>query len=302
MSKYLVTGGCGFIGAHLCSALLNANHEVFVLDNLSNSNRENLPSGAHFLKADAREDMIVRELLNKVDGCFHLAAIPSVVMKPEEWRESHSNNLDASINVFQQAILAGKIPVVYASSCAVYGNTDTLPLHENLLLKPISAYGVDKLSSEMNARVATLNYGLPTFGLRFFNVYGKGQNPNSPYSGVITHFINGMQSDKAITIYGDGTQTRDFVYVEDIVSALIKAMSLVGLETAQVVNVCRGESVSINELAAVIARVLKRTPKIHYDSPRSFDVQHSCGATENARKFGIHCEYNLHEGLQKMFL
>jgi UDP-glucose 4-epimerase len=302
MGKYVVTGGAGFIGSHLCDSLLQLQHEVIAIDNLSNSKVDNLSTGVHFIEGDIRNHDLLRTHLKNIDGCFHLAAIPSVVMTAAEWIDYHSINLDATINIFQHAILAGNIPVVYASSCAVYGNTETLPLHEDLMIKPISAYGVDKLTGEMNARVATYNYHLPTFGLRFFNVYGPKQNPNSPYSGVISRFIDGIQSEKTITIYGDGTQTRDFVYVDDIVSALVFSMKMIDSKKAEVINVCRGESIGIRQLAETIGTILKKTPQIHFEEARSYDVKDSCGSIENAVKKGIISKYSLHQGLEKMLL
>lgn len=302
MAKYLITGGAGFIGRHLCAALLKKNHDIIILDNLSNSKKRIFPEKVSFVEGDIRDSDLLRGQLKKVEACFHLAAIPSVVMTAQEWRELHSINLDATLTVFQESILAGNKPVIYASSCAVYGNSEILPLHEALEIQPISAYGVDKLSGEMNARVAHHNFQLPTVGLRFFNVYGPHQNPNSPYSGVITRFIEGISQDKPIHIYGDGSQTRDFVYVEDIVQACIFAMENIARLDSQVYNVCRGESIRVDELANTIGSILNKKPSIQFEPARSYDVQDSRGSTEKAKKAGIICRYSLRQGLEKMLL
>ncbi len=297
MAKYIITGGCGFIGSHLGDALITAGHEVLVIDNLSTGFRKNLNPKAELVVANVCNLKQIEEIIRDVDGCFHLAAIPSVVMPVAEWQQFHTINLTATINVLQTCIANGNIPVAYASSCAVYGDCPDLPLTEDKLITPLSAYGVDKYSCELNAKIASLNYGLATFGLRIFNVYGPRQNPRSIYSGVIAKFIEALRLDKPITIYGDGEQTRDFVYVTDIVASLIHAMESAS-DKAPTANACTGKITTVNQLATILAKILNKKLEIDYQPPRNYDVLHSCGNPEKARQFAINCEVSIETGLK----
>lgn len=255
MARYLVTGGCGFIGSHLTDALLANHHEVTVLDDLSNGRRENIPPEAMFVKGDVSHYGTIEKCFENIDGCFHLAAISSVEKSTKEWANAHNVNASATINIFQAASRSQKhIPVIYASSAAVYGNCADLPLSEHSGTQPLSPYGADKLSCELHAQVADLVHHIPNIGFRFFNVYGPRQHPNSPYSGVISIFLHKIMHRHDITIYGDGEQTRDFVFVGDVVEALCSGMEK--LEATQsghdVFNVCTGKAVSINQLVQTI--------------------------------------------------
>ena len=223
MRTYLVTGGAGFIGSHLTDALLAAGHRVRVLDDLSTGRVDNIDHRAAFLEGDIADARAVRRAMDGVDGCFHLAAIASVARGNEEWLGTHRTNLTGAITVFDAA-REGRIPVVYASSAAVYGDVgDRIP-REDFLPMPRTAYGADKLGCEHHGRVAHLVHGVPTLGLRFFNVYGPRQDPLSPYSGVISIFARLTAEAGELTVHGDGQQTRDFVYVGDVVAHLIAAM------------------------------------------------------------------------------
>ncbi len=243
MARYVVTGGCGFIGSQLTKKLIAQNHEVWIIDDMSNGCL--VHPNATLIRQDIAQHETLQGLLNGMDGCFHLAAIPSVDIAMAEWQAAHATNLQGSLNVFKAAIEAGNIPVVYASSCAVYGQETTMPLCETNVAKPISAYGCDKLSTEFNAFFLANGYALPSVGLRLFNVYGPYQSPGSPYAGVITRFIEQMLHHKPLEIFGDGEQTRDYVFIDDVVDAFIHAMNQ--LKTgAEVYNVCTGPPISLN--------------------------------------------------------
>ena len=229
MQTFLVTGGCGFIGSHLCDALLREGHAVRVLDDLSSGSPENLPRGVEFVRGDVARPETARLALNGVQGCFHLAAIASVERGMQDWVGTHRVNLTGTIVLLEQIRrLPGRerIPFVYASSAAVYGDCDALPLTETSVPRPLSAYGADKLACELHARVASVAHDIPTVGLRFFNVFGPRQNPASPYSGVISIFCDRLGRGEAVEVFGDGHQTRDFIFVRDVVTALVHAMTI----------------------------------------------------------------------------
>jgi UDP-glucose 4-epimerase len=280
VALYLVTGGCGFIGSHLVDALLASGHRVRVLDDLSTGKRENIPlDQVELVLGDVSDPATVRRAMAGVDGCFHLAAIASVQRSNEDWVPVHRVNLTGSIAVFDAARTAQPdrtVPVVYASSAAVYGDNPNVPLTEQAETRPLTAYGADKLGSEMHARVAGNVHGVATTGFRFFNVYGPRQDPKSPYSGVISIFANRLADGQAVTIFGDGQQTRDFVYVADVVRHLIAGMQNASLQ-APVYNVCTGRKTDVLTLANTIAELLQVKPDIRFDEPRPGDIKHSLG-------------------------
>ena len=299
--KYLVTGGCGFIGSHLCDALIELGHDVTVLDNLSTGFRKNLSDKAKLIVADVSDHDAVADAMRDQDGCFHLAAIASVEQSNIDWAGTHAINQTGSINVFDAARAneqRGAVPVVYASSAAVYGDNATLPLSEKATPTPISAYGADKLGSELHARVAWINHGVPTIGMRFFNVYGPRQNPKSPYSGVISIFIDKILSNSPVTIYGNGGQTRDFIYVVDVVRHLVRSMSR-ATENAEIYNVCTGHSTSILQLAKTLFSVSGSAPKIDFQAARSGDIFTSLGLPKKAQVgLNIEAKVELGKGLK----
>lgn len=296
MSKYLVTGGCGFIGSQLTSALLSAGHEVIVVDDLSNGSRK-IP-GAVFVQRDIAKRGALDSLFTDLDGCFHLAAFPAVNIEIEQWFSFHKINLDASLNVFKAAIDAGNIPVVYASTCGVYNDSNHFPLTEDQYLNPSSSYGCDKYSGELNAHFLGHSYQLSSMGLRFFNVYGPYQQPTSPYSGVVTNFITQALDNSPLIIYGDGEQTRDFVFVEDVVNNVIIAMTNLK-QGAQVVNICSGQSISINQLADLIGQLLGKECQKEYRPSRPFDAKHSCGSQKKMHAHGFKITHDIKQGLSK---
>ena len=232
MGCYLVTGGAGFIGSHLVDRLLATGHQVRVLDNLSTGRIENLPTEAQLVVADVRSKAAIVDALDGVDGVFHLAAVASVMRCNEAWRDCHEINLGATVTLLDACRdREPTLPFVYASSAAVYGDQEITPLHERLTPAPLGPYGADKAACELQARAAANVHGMRTFGLRFFNVFGPRQAPDDAYAGVITIFQGRARSGLPMRVHGDGLQSRDFVYVGDVVECLLRAMN--SLEAAE---------------------------------------------------------------------
>ncbi len=284
MGLILVTGGAGFIGSHLCEALLARGERVRVLDDLSTGRRENLPRDVELIVGDVADPETVREVARGVDAIIHLAAIASVERCTKEWLSAHRVNLGGSIAVFDAARTASKgrpVPVVYASSAAVYGEQQRLPISEDAPCRPLSAYGADKLGSELHARVAGAVHGVPTIGLRFFNVYGPHQDPRSPYSGVISLFCGRIARGEPLLIHGDGEQTRDFIFVGDVVAGILAALKRACV-SAPVLNLCSGSATSINDLAATLLALSGASVSLHHGPPRPGEIRHSLGDRSRA--------------------
>jgi len=281
MACYLVTGGAGFIGSHLVDNLLLEGHSVRVIDDLSSGNAGNVPPAAAMMVGDIRNQSVLRAALDDVDGCFHLAAIASVAYYRNNWVQGNAVNLGGTITVFDEVRRAQlryrrSIPIVYASSASVYGNICNVPVAEDAPTRPINGYGADKLSCELHAAVAASVHDISTVGLRFFNVYGPRQDPNSPYSGVISIFCERMSLARPITIHGDGRQVRDFIYVDDVVRAIRRAMDT-ACSVPQVFNVCTGIGTTISDLAGKIGHIHGIPPKIGYEPARAGDIGVSIG-------------------------
>jgi len=303
--KFLVTGGCGFIGFHLCQKLISQGHQVLVLDNLSSGSRDNLALKAKLIVADVTDSSVVKEMMLNVDACFHLAAIASVEGSSNDWVGSHKVNQQGSVNVFEAARSCEQrsaIPVVYASSAAIYGDNASIPLLESSQPRPVSAYGVDKLGTELHARVAWLVHRVPNVGLRFFNVYGPRQNPDSPYSGVISRFIDRILQGLPITIFGDGQQTRDFVYIDDAVNYLTTTMHLLRTK-GEIFNVCTGRPTSVLQLAKTLSMIAREQLSIDYAKARRGDISASLGDPKKAKLLmGLSSDTSLGKGLTATML
>ncbi len=297
MSQYLVTGGCGFIGSHLSARLIAGGHDVLVLDDLSTGKIENLPAGTALMVGDVADPKTVLAAMAKASGCFHLAAIASVQRGNEDWLGTHRTNLGGTIAVLDAARHYGRLPVVYASSAAVYGDNTDLPLRELANTWPLSAYGADKLGCELHARVGTLVHGVPTTGFRFFNVFGPRQDPLSPYSGVISIFINRLLSARPVTVFGDGLQSRDFIYVGDVVDHLMAAMQFPA-DTARVFNACCGRSTTLLRLIEVLAELIDVIPQVSFDDARPGDIRYSLGSPDYCvQELGVGAKTSLSQGL-----
>lgn len=282
--RILVTGGCGFIGTHLCRALAAQGHETYVLDDLSSGKRENLPDGAMLTVGDIRDSDLVGRMMADMDFCFHLAAIPSVQKSADYWRDTHSANLSGTICVFEALVKAGRLinrgpaPIIYASSAAVYGNGGPNPLAEDMRALPLTPYGADKLACELHAAAGYHLFGMPSIGFRFFNVYGPGQDPVSPYSGVISLFMKRFQEKEPIIIFGDGCQVRDFVYVGDVVNIMLAGMhDLLSRRDHRILNICTGNAVAIGDLADTIEVITGYKAVRIYKEERRGDIRTSIG-------------------------
>ncbi len=312
---YLVTGGAGFIGSHLCEALVAEGCAVRVLDDLSTGRRANLPAGVELIEGDVADLDAMQAAVAGVDGCFHLAAIASVTRGVEDWLGTHRANLTGTITLLDTVRREPRrVPVVYASSAAVYGDCADLPITEDAAKCPLSAYGADKYASELHAAVASHVHAVPTVGLRFFNVYGPRQDPLSPYSGVISIFCERLRRGAPIVIFGDGGQTRDFIAVADVVAALRGAMAQCphdacppdacpsdapALPKARVFNVCTGIATSVTELAATIAGLTGTPAEISYAALRAGEIRHSVGSSDLAREvLGLERPVALADGLR----
>lgn len=300
MARYTVTGGAGFIGSHLVGALLAQGHDVVVLDDFSTGKAENVSSAARVIRGDATNPQAVGEAFAGSAGCFHLAAIASVQRSNEEWLASHRVNQGGTVAVLDAARAAGGLPVVYASSAAVYGDTAGAIATEELAPAPLTAYGADKLGSELHAAIGWRVHRVPSFGCRLFNVYGPRQDPYSPYSGVISIFARHASAGQDLVIHGDGGQVRDFVHVNDVTAHLLAAMSLLQREpAAYVANICTGRGTSILALARLIASFAPLPILIRHGLPRPGDIRHSIGQAVRATALlGTEAQIELAEGLK----
>ena len=298
-STYLVTGGAGFIGSHLCEALLSDGHAVRVLDDLSTGRRDNLPPDVELIEGDIADATAVEAGIAGVSGCFHLAAVASVARGVEDWLGTNRTNLTGTITLFDTIRREWPgIPVVYASSAAVYGDCQGMPIVEAAPKRPLSAYGADKYACELHALVASHVHHVPTVGLRFFNVYGPRQDPRSPYSGVISIFCERLRRGAPIEIFGDGHQTRDFIYVDDVVTSLRAAMAL-RPDDAPVFNVCTGVATSVLDLAQTIATLGGVAATIRHAAPRTGEIRESVGSPALARAvLGLGAPLALCDGLR----
>lgn len=295
--KILVTGGCGFIGSHLVDALVARGDTVVVLDDLSSGKRSNLGAGLPIVEGSVIDPAAVARAVEGCDGVVHLAAIASVQRCTEAWADSHAVNVAGTVRVLQAARDAGRIPVVYASSAAVYGDNPNVPLVETEETRPLSAYGADKVAVELQARVAGSIHGVPTFGLRIFNAFGPRQDPASPYSGVISIFAARLARGQGVTIQGDGGQVRDFIYVSDVVAHLLAALERADA-SAPVVNVCTGTATTILTLAETLRAMTGGRGAIDFGDPRSGDIRVSVGDPRAAeRRLGLGARTDLAAGL-----
>jgi UDP-glucose 4-epimerase len=305
--KVLVTGAAGFIGSHTVDQLLTAGHEVWGVDNYRTGRRENLALAFpnprfHFAELDVAEEPDFFGFVGKIkpDAIIHLAALVSV---PESIANPALNerlNFQAT-RIVAEAARLHKIPrIVFASSAAVYGDPKTYPLDEDTVKNPLSPYGSSKLASENLLFDYARTHGITARCQRYFNVYGPRQDPRSPYSGVISIFLDHLVRKSSPTIFGDGEQTRDFVYVHDVAQANAIAATALGLNSG-VVNICTGQAVSLNQLWRSLASERTDCPAPIYAPPRPGDIQHSCGCTDVARySLGFKARHTLAEGLRAL--
>ncbi len=304
MSTYLVTGGAGFIGSHIVEALVAEGATVRVFDNLATGHRENLDpvKGRHTLiEGDIRDTAALATAMRGVEYVFHEAAMVSVPLSCEKPRECHEINATGTLNVLLAAREAGARRVVMACTAAAYGNNPALPKREAMRPEPESPYGLTKVAGEYYLRAFAQLYGLQTAGLRYFNVYGPRQDPKSMYSGVISKFVEVLTAGGTPTVFGDGRQTRDFVFVKDVVQANLKAMHATPLEPGEVFNVGTGQAVSLLDLLAVLGDLTGSHSAPKFAPPRVGDVLHSLADITLARRvLGYEPRTSIRDGLQEL--
>lgn len=298
--KVLITGGAGFIGSNLADELAKEN-EVIIFDDLSTGRMENIKGllerhNARFIKGSITDIDLLQQSFNSIDYVFHQAAIPGVPASVKDPVSSNIVNVNGTLNVLVAARDNGVRKVVFASSCAVYGDIEVTPITEASPLAPKSPYAVTKLAGEYYCNVFEDVYNLPVVSLRYFNVYGPRQDPKSEYAAVIPNFISRALAEEPLTIFGDGLQTRDFVFVKDVARANI--MAAVSKETG-VFNIGSGKGVTINELGAAIISLCGKDVELVHVEPREGDIMHSQASTEKAKMVNYKPEYSLEEGLKE---
>lgn len=302
-SKVLVTGGAGFIGSNLAEELIKQGAKVKILDNLITGFHENLneiKGDFEFIEGDLNDDDKLEKAVEDVEIIFHQAALPSVPRSIDNPLETHQACVNGTFNVLLKAKEAGVKRVVYAASSSAYGNQKTLPKIETMRPEPLSPYAAAKLMGEYYCQVFTQVYGLETFCLRYFNVFGPRQNPASHYSGVISRFVDALMGGKTPVIYGDGETSRDFTFVANVVNANINAAQTTkGI--GEVMNVANGERITLNELLEVLKKITgKPDVQADYKDERAGDVKHSQADTTRAKEWLDYKKLvGLEEGLQQ---
>jgi UDP-glucose 4-epimerase len=300
MASYLVTGGAGFIGSHLTEELVRRGHTVRVADSLITGHRRNLAqiNGVEFVEGDLADMSVATRATAGMDYVLHQAAIPSVPRSVNDPVTSNRANVDATVNVLVAARDAGVKRLVYAGSSSAYGNTPTLPKHEDMPTHPLSPYALQKLVSEQYCQMFTALYGFETVTIRYFNVFGPRQDPGSPYSGVISLFSTALLEGRQPTIYGDGEQTRDFTYVANIVDGVLRACEA-PKAAGEVINVATGRRISLNELLRVMSGLVGAQAAPTYKDERAGDVKDSqADITKAKRLLGYTPIVGLEEGLK----
>ena len=304
MANYLITGGCGFIGSHIAETLAGEGHTVRVFDNLSSGHLENLRGFAdrvEVVRGDIREPDALRAALRGIEFVFHEAALVSVAVSVQQPEENDAINIRGTLNVLQAARAAGARRVVFASSAAVYGNDPALPKREDMPPEPESPYALGKLAGEYYLRLFSKLYGLETVALRYFNVFGPRQDASSMYSGVISKFTADLQAGRAPTIFGDGGQTRDFVFVKDIVQANLLAMRSPRVGHGETFNVATNSQTSLLVLLETLQQIVGRRVVPQFREGRAGDIRHSFADISKAqRELDYQPRFNLETGLRQL--
>ncbi|HEX5475604.1 MAG TPA: SDR family oxidoreductase [Vicinamibacterales bacterium] len=301
MAHYLVTGGAGFIGSHLCEELVRRGHAVRVADSLITGKRSNLDHvpQVDFQQGDLADFPFAERVMSGIDYVLHEAAIPSVPRSVADPITSNRANVDATLNVLVAARDARVKRLVFAGSSSAYGNTDTLPKHEEMPTSPLSPYALQKVVGEEYLQMFTRLYGLETVTIRYFNVFGPRQDPSSPYSGVISVFATALLENRPPTIYGDGGQTRDFTYVANVVDGVLRACEA-PKASGEIINVATGGRISLNELFAVMRDVVGATVTPSYADSRAGDVRDSQADISKARRLlGYEPVVSFEDGLRR---
>ena len=285
MRLFLVTGGAGFIGSHMVERLLSRGDRVRIADDFSSGRRENVPSHANveLVEGDLAEADVAHRAVAGCDYVIHLAAVPSVPRSVKEPVRTHRANVDGTLNVLLAARDAKVRRVVFAGSSSVYGDAAVLPKREDMRPSPLSPYALHKLIGEQYCQLFTRLYGLETVTTRFFNVFGPRQQPGSPYSGVISLFIEALSSGQSPLVHGDGRQTRDFTFVGDVVTGVLRSCEAPNI-AGEVINVAGGGRISLLDLIRTLQGILKQTAQPTFGPPREGDVRDSQADIEKARR------------------
>jgi len=298
--KAVVTGGAGFIGSHITEELMQRGYHVIVIDDLSTGKMENIQhlldeGNLNFVRGSITNLALLQKFFSDADYIFHQAAIPSVPRSIKNPLASNEVNVTGTLNVLSAARDQGIKKVIFASSSSVYGDTPNLPKREDMTPNPQSPYAVTKLAAEYYCRVFTDVYGISTICLRYFNVFGARQNPDSQYAAVIPKFIKAINEGKSPVIFGDGEQTRDFTFIKDVVHANILAAES---KAFGVFNIGKGDRISINQLAQIILKLNgKENVKPLYENGRLGDIKHSLADISKAQSFGYKPEYDVEKGI-----
>jgi nucleoside-diphosphate-sugar epimerase len=300
-ASYLVTGGAGFIGSHLAEELLRRGHRVRVVDSLITGKRDNLAGiqAAEFLEGDLAEADVAARAAAGMDYILHQAAIPSVPRSVDDPATSNRANITATLNILIAAKDAGVRRLVYAGSSSAYGDTPTLPKHEDMPTRPLSPYALQKLVGEQYCQMFTQLYGLPTVTTRYFNVFGPRQDPGSAYSGVISLFATALLDGRPPIIHGDGEQTRDFTYIANVVDGVLRACDAPHA-AGEVINVATGRRISLNELLRMLNGLVGTHVQAVYQEPRAGDVRDSQADISKAKALlGYEPAVSLEDGLER---
>jgi nucleoside-diphosphate-sugar epimerase len=301
MAHYLVTGGAGFIGSHLTEELVRRGHRVRVADSLITGKRSNLAhiAGVELLEGDLAEVDFARQAVEGIEYVLHQAAIPSVPRSVKDPISSNRANVDATLAVLVAARDAGVKRLVFAASSSAYGDTPTLPKHEEMPTNPLSPYALQKVIGEQYLRMFTTLYGLETVSIRYFNVFGPRQDPTSPYSGVISVFATALLENRSPTIHGDGEQTRDFTYVANVVDGVLRACEAPDA-SGEVINVATSGRISLNQLFEEMRSLVGSDVRPKYVEPRAGDVRDSQADIGKARRIlGYEPTVSFEDGLRQ---
>jgi UDP-N-acetylglucosamine/UDP-N-acetyl-alpha-D-glucosaminouronate 4-epimerase len=301
-SKYLVTGGAGFIGSHIVKRLVNDGGQVRVVDNLSTGQARRLDalrSAIQFIEGDLAVEAIARRAVEGIDFVLHQAAVPSVQRSVADPVGTNRSNVTATLNLLESCRRAGVRRLVYAASSSAYGDTEVLPKHEDMPSNPLSPYALQKFVGERYCRLYHELFGVETISLRYFNVFGPGQDPHSEYSAVIPKFIKGLLAKQPITIYGDGEQSRDFTYIDNVVEANLLALEAPDA-AGKMCNIGCGERITLNRLVTLLEQQLGTKAQVSYTPPNAGDVRNSLADIERAKVLlRYRPEIMIEEGLRR---
>lgn len=303
MARFVVTGGAGFIGSHLAGSLVDQGHTVTVIDDLSTGHETNLTDWRErlrFVRGSITDLELLRAEFQGVDVVFHQAALASVPRSVADPLASNEANVTGTLKVFLAARDAGVRRVVYAASSSAYGDSEVLPKHEDMLARPLSPYAVTKYVNELYGAVFSELFALPTIGLRYFNVFGPRQDPKSQYAAVVPLFITKFLAQEAPTIHGDGGQSRDFTYIDNVVAANLSAAAADSRADGKIYNIACGAAITVKDLCLKIRELIGSAIEPVYGPPRAGDVRHSLADIGRARELlAFEPTTTLAEGLQR---